>query len=80
MKRINVRVEETLKERIEMEAAQKGTTPSDIVRQVLDEHYKRQSPPENCLELAERLGILGSIPGLPADLTTNPAYMEGFAE
>ena len=78
MERINVRVEGTLKQRLEIEATQKGVSPSAIVRQALEEHFGRQTPPENCLQLAERLGILGSIKGLPADLTTNPEYMEGF--
>ena len=56
---------------------QNGTSPSAIVRQLIEEHY-RQPVVENCLQLAERLGILGSIKGLPADLTTNPEHMAGF--
>lgn len=78
MERINVRVEETLKQKLEIEATRKGVSPSAVVRQALEEHLAREAPPENCLQLAERLGILGSIKGLPADLTTNPDYMEGF--
>ncbi len=77
MERINVRVEGPVKQRLEADAKRKGTSPSAIVRQLIDEHY-RQPAAENCLQLAERLGILGSIKGLPADLTTNPKYMEGF--
>lgn len=78
MKRINVRVEEALKQKLEIEATRKGVSPSAIVRQALEEHFRRQAPPENCLQLAESLGILGSIKGLPADLTINPDHMEGF--
>jgi hypothetical protein len=78
MERINVRVGQTLKQKLEIEAAKKGVSPSTIVRQVLEEHFDRQAPQENCLQLAERLGILGSIKGLPPDLSTNPDYMEGF--
>jgi Ribbon-helix-helix protein, copG family len=77
MERINVRVEGTVKRRLEADAKRKGTSPSAIVRQLIEEHY-RQPAAENCLQLAERLGILGSIKGLPADLTTNPDHMEGF--
>lgn len=77
MERINVRVEGPVKQRLEADAKQKGTTPSAIVRQLIEEHYG-QPVAENCLQLAERLGILGSIKGLPADLTTNPDHMEGF--
>ena len=78
MERINVRVESQLKQRLELEAKAKGVTPSTIVRQLLEEHYRQLEPPENCYQLAQRLGILGSIPGLPSDLSTNPEYMEGF--
>lgn len=78
MERINVRVESPLKQKLEVEARRKGVSPSAIVRQVLEEHFGRQVPPENCRELAERLGILGSIKDLPPDLSTNPEYMEGF--
>jgi hypothetical protein len=77
MERINVRVEGPVKQRLEADVKRKGTSPSAIVRQLIDEHY-RQPAAENCLQLAERLGILGSIKGLPADLTTNPENMEGF--
>lgn len=78
MERINVRVESPLKQKLEVEARQRGVSPSAIVRQALEEHFGRQAPPENCLQLAQRIGILGSIKGLPADLTSNPEYMEGF--
>ena len=61
----------------EAEAREKGVSPSEIVRQALEEHMRQQTPRENCLELAERLGILGSAKGLPADLSTNPMHMEG---
>jgi hypothetical protein len=78
MERINVRVEGPIKQKLELEARQKGVSPSAIVRQALEEHFGREAPSENCRQLAERLGILGSIKGLPPDLTSNPDYMEGF--
>ncbi len=78
MERINVRVDQRLKRELESEAREKGISPSDIVRQVLEEHMRLRTPRPNCRDLAERLGILGSAKGLPADLSTNPAHMEGF--
>jgi hypothetical protein len=78
MERINVRVDERLKRGLEAEARQKGVSPSEIVRQALEEHMRLRMPRENCRQLAERLGILGSAKGLPADLSTNPVHMEGF--
>lgn len=78
MERINVRVEARLKQQLEAEAREKGVRPSDIVRQAIEEHMRRRVPQENCRQLAERLGILGSAKGLPADLSTNPVHLEGF--
>ena len=78
MERINVRVDDQLKQRLESEAREKGIRPSAIVRQLLEEHYRPHPTAENCYQLAERLGLLGSIKGLPTDLSTNPAHMEGF--
>jgi hypothetical protein len=34
----------------------------------------------NAFQLAEKLGIIGCAKDLPPDLSTNPAYMEGFGE
>ena len=70
MERINVRVDETLKQKLEIEAAKNGVSPSAVVRRALEEHFNRQDPPENCLQLAERLGILGSINSLGALVLT----------
>ena len=78
MERINVRVDERLKRELETEAREKGVRPSDIVRQALEEHMRLRTPPPNCRDLAERLGLIGSAKGLPADLSTNPDHMEGF--
>lgn len=78
MERINVRVDERVKRELIDEARAMGVSPSDLVRQALDEHLRRRAPREKCRELAERLGVLGSIKGLPADLSANPAHLEGF--
>ena len=80
MERINVGVDASLKRELEAEAREKGLRPSDIARQALEEHMRRRKrkPQLNARQLAELLGIIGSGEGLPADLSTNPAYMEGF--
>jgi metal-responsive CopG/Arc/MetJ family transcriptional regulator len=78
MVRINVRVEERLKQQLEAEARERGVSPSEIVRQALQEHMRQRTPRETCYDLAKRLGIIGSVKGLPTDLSTNPEHMEGF--
>lgn len=78
MERINVRVDERLKQGLEAEAREKGVRPSDIVREVLEQHIRERTPRPTARQLAEQLGVLGSAKGLPADLSTNPDHMEGF--
>ena len=78
MERINVRVEKRLKTQLEAEAREKGVSPSEIVRQVLEEHIRQRTPRESCYDLAKRLGIIGIYKDAPPDLSTNPAHMEGF--
>ncbi len=78
MERISVRLDGRLKRELEAEAREKGVRPSDIVRQVLEQHARGRTPQPNARQLAERLGILGSAKGLPTDLSTNPEHMEGF--
>jgi metal-responsive CopG/Arc/MetJ family transcriptional regulator len=78
MERINVRVDQRLKQELEAEAREKGVSPSDIVRQALEEHVKQRTPRETCLDIARRIGILGIYKDAPPDLSTNPEHMEGF--
>ena len=80
MDRINVRIDHQLKGRLEATARERGVKPSEIVRAALAEHLKECPPPVNARQLARQLGIIGCAPDLPADLSTNPKYMEGFGE
>lgn len=78
MERINVRVDERLKRELEAEAKEKGVRPSEIVRRVLEEHVRQQTPAETCFDIAKRLGLIGIYKDAPTDLSTNPEHMEGF--
>jgi hypothetical protein len=78
MERINVRVDGRLKARLEVEAKARGVSPSDIVREALDDHLRRRGPAPTCLEIARRIGLIGSAEGLPRDLSTNRDHFEGF--
>ena len=78
MDRINVRVNARLKQQLEAEAREKGVSPSDIVRQALEEHLQQRTPRESAYDLAKRAGLIGIFKGGPSDLSTNPKHMEGF--
>jgi hypothetical protein len=78
MERISVRVDRRLKQRLEAEAYEKGVSPSEIVRQVLEEHTRGNTTGESCLDIAGRIGIIGIYKDTPPDLSTNPEQMEGL--
>lgn len=78
MDRINVRVDEQLKHLLGAEAKERGISPSDLVRQVLEEHLRSRGRPGNCLEVARRLGLVGCCTGLPPDLSTASRHLDGF--
>jgi Arc/MetJ-type ribon-helix-helix transcriptional regulator len=78
MQRINIRVDGRLKAEIEAEAKARGLSPSDVVREAIDDHLRRRRPSTTCLEIARRLGLIGSAEGLPRDLSTNRDHFEGF--
>jgi hypothetical protein len=78
MERINVRVDEQMKRALEAEAKEKGVSPSEVVRRVLDGHLKKRGPRQSCLDVARRIGLIGCAEGLPSDLSTNRDHFEGF--
>jgi hypothetical protein len=78
MERINVRVTDQLKRDVVAEARRKGVRPSDIVREVLEEHMKKRVPRRNCRELADQIGLIGSVEGLPEDLSTSRDHLARF--
>jgi Arc/MetJ-type ribon-helix-helix transcriptional regulator len=78
MDRINVRLDPQLKEQLDSAARAEGVSPSDVVRAALREHFKAKMPQASCLDIARQIGIIGIYTDAPADLSTNPAHMEGF--
>jgi Arc/MetJ-type ribon-helix-helix transcriptional regulator len=78
MARISVRIEGPLKQRLEAEAQGRGVSPSEVVREALEEHLRRRTTRESCLDIARRIGIVGVYKETPRDLSTNPAHMDGF--
>jgi predicted transcriptional regulator len=76
--RISVRLDKDTRRRLDEEARATGKHESEVVREALAAYFQQRPRPESCLELAQRAGLLGCAKGLPADLSTNPEYMEGF--
>ena len=71
-------------------ARERGTSTAELVREALDA-YLPAGPDgdakasecctgETLYDRAVRTGFAGAVKGTPADLSTNPKYMEGFGK
>ena len=79
MKTIAIKLPDDLLARIRDAAAKRGETRSAVMRAALQEYFSREKNPNasSCLDLASDLA--GSLEG-PSDMSTNPAYMDGYGK
>lgn len=74
---ITLKLPDHLADRLDQSAAAAKTTRSAVVRAALEKSLgDEKTGTGSCFDLAGDL--MGSIKGLPADLATNPAHLEGF--
>jgi predicted DNA-binding protein len=74
---ITLKLPDHLADRLDQSAAAAKTTRSAVVRAALEKSLgEEKAGTGSCFDLAGDL--MGSIKGLPADLATNPAHLEGF--
>jgi predicted DNA-binding protein len=78
--RITIRLDRQTEQRLRAEALMSGKNESELVREVLAAYFTRLPRPATALEVARRAGIIGCADGLPADLSTNKEYFEGFGQ
>jgi hypothetical protein len=76
--RLSVRLDEQLEHQLREEARRSGMTESEVVREVLAAHFARSLRPATALQVARRASVIGCAEGLPADLSSNKAYLKGF--
>lgn len=73
------------KQRLAQLADEAGKSWEEVLAEALQTYgIQRQSGTDNggesFYDAATRLGLIGCVQGGPADLSTNPKYMEGFGE
>jgi len=77
MRTVSLKLPESLLTSLDTEARARGVSKSALMRESLEKELRRKSlRGKSCYDLSHDL--IGSIEGLPADLATNPDYMEGF--
>jgi len=80
MSTISVKLPDNLLAQLNSEAKARRVTKSWLVRESLEEAFRRQSPAGaiSCYDLARDLA--GTMKGLPEDLADNPRYLEGLGK
>jgi hypothetical protein len=73
---LNSDIEHQLKEA----ARQAQKNEQEIIIEALEEHLKKLKKSPSCYTLALELGVIGIAKDLPADLSTNPDYLQGFGQ
>ncbi|RJP34704.1 MAG: hypothetical protein C4547_10480 [Phycisphaerales bacterium] len=72
-----VELDRTIRERVREYARAHGLKESVVFKEAVEE-YLRLHGGETLYERARRAGLIGSLPDLPSDLSSNRAHMEGF--
>lgn len=76
--RISVRISGKLRSEIRRRAKATRKKEAEIIREALEKEFETPAKGQTCYEVASKLGLIGLLKDAPADLSTNPKYMEGF--
>ena len=79
-RRVTIRISGELNRALRRKASLAGTTESEVIRQALESHLEQRATPASAFEIADRMGLIGSVRGLPPDLSTNGEHLAGFGE
>jgi metal-responsive CopG/Arc/MetJ family transcriptional regulator len=77
-RRISIRVSQELEKQLAAIVQSTGQTESEVVRAALEDYCEKHSTKPSAYDLFKAAGLIGCAKDLPADLSTNPKYMEGF--
>jgi predicted DNA-binding protein len=75
--RISVRLSPELHHRLEKQAAQQGTSESEIVREAVEAYLQGGEGAVTCYDLALKAGIIGSIKQSATDIPRNRKHFRG---
>lgn len=78
MSRLSIRIPDALHGELGELSSATGKSESQLVREALEEYFRRHGARPTCFELAQEAGVIGCAAGLPADLSTSDQHMQGF--
>lgn len=76
MRPVTIKLPKNMEDQLDRLARQRGVSRAAIVREALRAYAARSTP--SALDLAGDL--VGSLKGLPPDLSTNPKHMKDFGK
>jgi hypothetical protein len=79
MKTLSLKLSQKLNSRLNRAAKERGQSKSEVVREALEQYLNGQQSVPAGSALEAFLPWVGCVDG-PADLATNPKYMEGFGK
>lgn len=77
-RRLSIRLSKELEKRLAALVRRSGRTESEVVRDAIADYCARDTEEPSAYDVLKKSGLIGCARGLPADLSTNPKYMEGF--
>lgn len=77
-RRLTVRLSPELHEEVDALSQSTGKSESELVREAIQDYCEKHGAALSCHDIALKAGLIGCAKDLPADLSTNPRYMEGF--
>ena len=80
MKTISLKLSTRLSAKLDRAAKQRGQSKSEVVRAALEQFFNGPQAAARPLSALELAGDLVGCAEGPADLSTNPKYMEGYGK
>lgn len=78
--RISVRFSAQLRRKLKDAARRTGTRESDLVRGAVETQLAAEDNAATAYERAKKAGLIGTVRGASAGLSTNKGYFAGFGD
>lgn len=78
--RLTIRLNEELRKRLSRLARERATPASELVREAVEAYCRGLEKEPTCLDLAMKVGYVGSAKHAPPDLSTNKEHFKGFGK
>ncbi|MBP0016922.1 MAG: hypothetical protein J7647_05110 [Cyanobacteria bacterium SBLK] len=75
---LNISLSTDLKQQLQKAVEITQKNEQQLIVEALEKHLAELTKPQNCYDLALKLGVIGVAENFPSDLSTNPDYFTRF--